>query len=152
MTRRRRQQQLLSTQRYHPSSMPLLLSQNGSNNESSSSSDSSSSSSSSSSNDEEMSCFGDSSVMIPDLDWRVQKLRLEEENKKRFLRAGPRFLPYEEAMKWVQAWGKRWESQEDWQDWIMMGEKRNSYIPSRPDEYYTRTGDWISWEHFLGLQ
>jgi hypothetical protein len=31
------------------------------------------------------------------------------------------------------------------QDWIMMGEKKNSYIPSRPDEYYTRTGEWISW-------
>ena len=30
-------------------------------------------------------------------------------------------------------------------DWIQSGEKRNSYIPSRPDEYYTRTGRWISW-------
>ena len=26
-----------------------------------------------------------------------------------------------------------------------MGEKRNSYIPSRPDEYYGRLGQWISW-------
>jgi hypothetical protein len=30
-------------------------------------------------------------------------------------------------------------------EWIADGEKRNSYIPSRPEEYYTRTGDWISW-------
>lgn len=26
-----------------------------------------------------------------------------------------------------------------------MGEKRNAYIPSRPDEYYGRLGQWISW-------
>ena len=32
-----------------------------------------------------------------------------------------------------------------------MGEKRNSYIPARPDEYYGRLGKWISWDHFLGL-
>ena len=63
--------------------------------------------------EEEMS-FGDSAVVIPDLDWRVQKLRLEEENKKRFLKAKPRFLPYKDAMMWVQAWGQRWETQEDW--------------------------------------
>lgn len=63
--------------------------------------------------EEDMS-FGDSAVVIPDLDWRVQKLKLEEDNKKRFLKAKPRFLPYEDAMKWVQAWGQRWESQKDW--------------------------------------
>eukprot|EP00538_Stauroneis_constricta_P001961 CAMPEP_0119562204 /NCGR_PEP_ID=MMETSP1352-20130426/19727_1 /TAXON_ID=265584 /ORGANISM="Stauroneis constricta, Strain CCMP1120" /LENGTH=108 /DNA_ID=CAMNT_0007610551 /DNA_START=252 /DNA_END=574 /DNA_ORIENTATION=- len=86
---------------------------------------------------------------IDDLSWRVNKLRLEEENKKRFLRAKPRFLPYEECRKWVQAFG-RWKSEEDWVDWIAMGEKRNAYIPSRPDEYYGERGEWISWEHFLG--
>ena len=32
-----------------------------------------------------------------------------------------------------------------------MGEKRNSYIPARPDEYYGDLGQWISWDHFLGL-
>ena len=30
-------------------------------------------------------------------------------------------------------------------NWIAEGEKRNSYVPSRPDEYYSNTGDWISW-------
>ena len=30
-------------------------------------------------------------------------------------------------------------------EWIAAGEKKNAYIPSRPDEYYTRTGDWVSW-------
>lgn len=32
-----------------------------------------------------------------------------------------------------------------------MGEKRNSYIPARPDEYYGDLGQWKSWDHFLGL-
>eukprot|EP00537_Pseudo-nitzschia_pungens_P010301 CAMPEP_0172390864 /NCGR_PEP_ID=MMETSP1061-20121228/7423_1 /TAXON_ID=37318 /ORGANISM="Pseudo-nitzschia pungens, Strain cf. pungens" /LENGTH=268 /DNA_ID=CAMNT_0013121359 /DNA_START=348 /DNA_END=1154 /DNA_ORIENTATION=- len=90
-------------------------------------------------------------VVLEDLNWRVEKLRLEEANKRRFLKAGPRFLPYAECQKWVQAWGLRWTSEEEWKDWIASGEKRNSYIPSRPEEYFTRTGDWISWEHFLGV-
>ena len=72
--------------------------------------------------------FGDANVVIDDLNWRVEKLRLEERNTQRFLKAGPRFLPYQECRKWVQAWG-RWKSEEDWRQWISMGEKRNSYIP-----------------------
>lgn len=83
-------------------------------------------------------------VVIDDLNWRIDKLRLEEENKKRFLKAKPRFLPYAECCKWAQAFG-RWNSQEEWEDWVSMGEKRNAYIPSRPDEYYGRLGQWISW-------
>jgi hypothetical protein len=69
------------------------------------------------------------SVDLDDLNWRVAKQRLEEQNTKRFLKSGPRFLPYDECRKWVQAWGSRWESETEWRDWIYMGEKRNSYIP-----------------------
>lgn len=87
--------------------------------------------------------------VLEDLSWRVEKLRLEEANTRRFLKAGPRFLPYEECRKWVQAWN-RWDNEEDWNNWIMMGEKRNAYIPARPEEYYGRLGQWISWDHFLG--
>lgn len=90
-------------------------------------------------------------IVLKDLSWRVEKLRLEEANKRRFLKAGPRFLPYDECRKWVAAWS-RWDSEQDWREWIDMGEKRNSYIPARPDEYYGRLGQWISWEHFLGLE
>ena len=53
-------------------------------------------------------------VVIEDLSWRVEKLRLEEANKRRFLKAGPRFLPYDECKKWVQAWGNRWTSAQEW--------------------------------------
>jgi hypothetical protein len=69
-------------------------------------------------------------VYMPDLAWRVEKLRLEEQNQQRFLKAMPRFLPYTECRKWVQAFS-RWKSKEDWREWIAMGEKRNSYIPVR---------------------
>lgn len=89
---------------------------------------------------------------IPDLSWRVEKMRLEEANKRRFLKSKPRFLPYEQCRKWVQAWGNRWESEAEWVSWIDDGEKRNSYIPARPDEYYTRTGKWQGWDHFLGTE
>mmetsp|Transcript_7716 Transcript_7716/g.16087 ORF Transcript_7716/g.16087 Transcript_7716/m.16087 type:complete len:217 (-) Transcript_7716:98-748(-) len=91
------------------------------------------------------------SEAIDDLAWRVAKLRLEEENTRRFLRAGPRFLPYEECRKWVAAWN-RWDTEEDWKNWIREGEKRNAYIPARPDEYYGKIGKWISWDHFLGKE
>jgi hypothetical protein len=30
-----------------------------------------------------------------------------------------------------------------------MGEKGNSYIPSRPDEYYGGLGEWISWVRWI---
>jgi hypothetical protein len=85
--------------------------------------------------------FGDgdmdaAGVVIDDLNWRVEKLRLEEQNTRRFLKARPRFLPYGECCKWIQAFGRRWESEEEWREWIAMGEKRNSYIPVRADGFF----------------
>lgn len=99
--------------------------------------------------DEEL---GDKAIIMEDLSWRVEKLRLEEQNTKRFLKAKPRFLPYEECRKWVQAWGQRWQTEEDWRNWIAQGEKRNSYIPSQPDDYYSSLGQWKGWAHFLGSE
>eukprot|EP00521_Asterionellopsis_glacialis_P012874 CAMPEP_0195308734 /NCGR_PEP_ID=MMETSP0707-20130614/38380_1 /TAXON_ID=33640 /ORGANISM="Asterionellopsis glacialis, Strain CCMP134" /LENGTH=174 /DNA_ID=CAMNT_0040373017 /DNA_START=309 /DNA_END=833 /DNA_ORIENTATION=+ len=94
--------------------------------------------------------FGDGDFeVLNDLSWRVEKLRLEEQNTKRFLKAPARYLPYDECRKWVIALN-RWDTEEEWRDWIEMGEKRNAYIPARPDEYYERQGKWISWNHFLG--
>ena len=89
--------------------------------------------------------------VLNDLNWRVEKLRLEEANTRRFLKSGPRFLPYEECRKWVKAW-YRWENEQEWKEWIDEGEKRNSYIPARPDEYYGKRGEWKNWEHFLGVE
>lgn len=92
----------------------------------------------------------ESVVDFDDLSWRMNKLRLEEANTRRFLKAGPRFLPYNECRKWVKAWN-RWETEEEWKGWIDEGEKRNSYIPARPDEYYGKLGQWKGWDHFLGV-
>jgi hypothetical protein len=106
-------------------------------------------------NDNEEMFYGDDldtkGLILEDLHWRVVKLRLEEQNTRRFLQSRPRFLPYDECRKWVQAWGKRWESEQDWIEWIAMGEKRNPYIPSSPDRYYGKLGQWKGWDHFLGI-
>ena len=52
---------------------------------------------------------------------------------------------YEIARQWSRAmW---FTTEEDWMDWISAGEKRNPYIPSRPDEAYR--DQWISWTDFL---
>lgn len=91
------------------------------------------------------------SEAVDHLSWKLAKIRLEQENTKRFLKAGPRFLPYEECRNWVTAWN-RWETEEDWKTWIREGEKRNAYIPARPDEYYGRLGKWKGWAHFLGRE
>lgn len=92
-----------------------------------------------------------SSVDFDDLMWRVERVRLEEANTRRFLKAKPKFLPYSECRNWVKAWN-RWETKEEWREWINEGEKRNSYIPSRPDEYYGSLGEWRGWDHFLGKE
>jgi hypothetical protein len=73
-------------------------------------------------------------IVLDDLNWRVEKLRLEEQNTKRFLKSRPRFLPYDECCKWVQALS-RWKTEDDWNEWINMGEKRNAYIPVRVLSY-----------------
>jgi len=88
-------------------------------------------------------------VSIDGLDWRVSRLKLEEANTKRFLKSKPRYLPYDECRKWVMAMA-RWDTEQEWKEWIDMGEKRNAYIPARPDEYYGELGRWKNWDHFLG--
>jgi hypothetical protein len=93
-------------------------------------------------------------VYMPDLAWRVEKLRLEEQNQQRFLKAMPRFLPYSECRKWVQAFS-RWKTKDDWREWIAMGEKRNSYIPVRMSRrrWCDRTGKSPFWGfHFVVVQ
>jgi hypothetical protein len=77
---------------------------------------------------------GEGGVMIEDLNWRVEKLRLEEANKRRFLKAKPVFLPYKDCSRWVQAWGQRWTTAKDWYvDLIFIESVRlehNMYYPT----------------------
>eukprot|EP00281_Chroomonas_sp_CCMP1168_P035332 CAMPEP_0206241210 /NCGR_PEP_ID=MMETSP0047_2-20121206/16372_1 /ASSEMBLY_ACC=CAM_ASM_000192 /TAXON_ID=195065 /ORGANISM="Chroomonas mesostigmatica_cf, Strain CCMP1168" /LENGTH=141 /DNA_ID=CAMNT_0053666087 /DNA_START=9 /DNA_END=431 /DNA_ORIENTATION=+ len=70
-----------------------------------------------------------------ELQTQIMRQRLEENWLKARLKARPVHLPFEEAVKWVRAMG-RWDSKEEWFDWISDGEKRNAYIPNNPEEYY----------------
>lgn len=88
--------------------------------------------------------------MLAPLYERIATVQKEIDRTQRMIKSKPRFLPYEECRKWVIAWGNRWVTEGEWRSWIATGEKRNPYIPSRPDEYYGDKGKWISWDHFLG--
>jgi len=59
-----------------------------------------------------------------------------------------RFLSFEDCCAWVQSQGM-WSSQEEWEEWVSLGEELSPYIPTRPDEYYSSTGQWKGWQHFL---
>ena len=90
----------------------------------------------------------DDEIFLNDLSWRAAKIKLEEQNTQSFLKRRPRKLPYLEARKWVQAnWAP--DSKEEYEDLVANGNLRTPYIPKRPEEYYTETGDWVSWDHFL---
>lgn len=74
--------------------------------------------------------------------------RLEQANTQSFLKRRPRKLPYEDARRWVQA-NLGCDTAEEYYDLVENGNLRTPYIPKRPEEYYTETREWISWEHFL---
>ena len=40
------------------------------------------------------------------------------------------------------------ETEEDWTEWIDAGEKRNPYVPCKPQEVYADKG-WLGWDDFL---
>ena len=81
---------------------------------------------------------------------RVARMRLEEENKKRFLKSRAAKLSYVKCKQWAQA-QNMWHSREEWYNWIDQGEGLSAYIPSDPEHFYTRQGTWISWDDFLGI-
>lgn len=81
---------------------------------------------------------------------QIEKTRqqLEVANTQSFLKRKPRKLPYEDARRWVQA-NLGCDTAEEYDDLVANGNLRTPYIPKRPEEYYTETREWISWEHFL---
>lgn len=86
---------------------------------------------------------------VPDeLSWRLAKVRLEEANTKRFLKSRPIKLSYKDSQKWIQ---RNWapNTKEEFEDLVANGNLRTPYISKRPEEYYGRRGEWISWEHYL---
>ena len=93
------------------------------------------------------------SNMLDEISWRTAKLKLEEADQRSFqqrLKRKPIKLPYLEARRWVQ-YNLGPDTREEFFDLVANGNLRTPYIPKQPDEYYTGTGDWISWDHFLTM-
>ena len=73
---------------------------------------------------------------------------LEKQHTRSFLKSRPRKLPFKHARVWVQK-NLGVDTKEEWVDFLEMGYIKSTYIPDNPEEYYTSTGEWISWDHFL---
>jgi hypothetical protein len=94
---------------------------------------------------------GDGTDNITDDDKMLSELvrvRLEADHKRKFLTSRPRKLAYDEARTWVQR-NLGVDTEDEFNDLVENGNLRTPYIPKRPQEYYTQSNDWISWDHFL---
>ena len=81
----------------------------------------------------------------------VFREKLEAQFMRSRIKSKPRFLPFETAVQWARRSGY-WSSREEWFEWLEMGERKNPYIPSNPEEYYGRRGEWKGWCYFLGVK
>lgn len=86
--------------------------------------------------------------MLDEFTWRAAQLRLEEANTQRMIKRKPIKLPYLDARRWVQA-NLGASDENEFNDMVANGNLRTPYIPKSPKKYYSETGDWISWDHFL---
>lgn len=88
-------------------------------------------------------------ILIDELSWRVAKVRLEEANTKRFLNRKPLKMSYLQSRQFIQRnWGPI-RTRKEFEDLVSNGDLKTPYISKRPEEYYGRRGEWISWEHYL---
>lgn len=85
-----------------------------------------------------------------DLAIQVMRKKLHDKWFQGRLKAKSIHLPFKEAVKWARAMG-RWDSEEEWWEWIEMGEGKNPYIPSNPEKYYGERGQWRGWDYWLGV-
>eukprot|EP00536_Pseudo-nitzschia_multiseries_P013657 jgi/Psemu1/212341/e_gw1.598.6.1 len=73
---------------------------------------------------------------------------LEQQHTQSFLKKRPIKLPYDVARRWVRD-NLGVSTKEEFEDFVAMGYIQTPYIPKNPEQYYTRTREWISWDHFL---
>merc|ERR1711948_97819 len=59
-----------------------------------------------------------------------------------------RFLPFKECCEWVRR-NFGFLSRDEWEEWVSQGEGLSPYIPTRPDEFYSRLGQWRGWGSFF---
>lgn len=86
---------------------------------------------------------------IPLLSTRLTRARLEHHHTLQFLRRPPLKLPYTTSQKWIQHNFPHIKTKEEFEQLVSDGDLKNVYISKRPEEYYGRRGEWISWEHYL---
>jgi hypothetical protein len=88
-------------------------------------------------------------VVIDELSWRAAKVRLEEANTKRLLNHQPLKMSYLQSRQFIQRnWGPI-RTRKEFEDLVLNGDLKTPYISKRPEEYYGKRGEWISWEHYL---
>mmetsp|Transcript_27429 Transcript_27429/g.40221 ORF Transcript_27429/g.40221 Transcript_27429/m.40221 type:complete len:196 (+) Transcript_27429:161-748(+) len=80
--------------------------------------------------------------------WLVSKARLEHHHTQQLLRRPPLKLPYTTSQKWIQH-NFSIKTKEEFDQLVENGDIKNVYISKRPEEYYGRRGEWISWDHYL---
>eukprot|EP00586_Coscinodiscus_wailesii_P013324 CAMPEP_0172510160 /NCGR_PEP_ID=MMETSP1066-20121228/226745_1 /TAXON_ID=671091 /ORGANISM="Coscinodiscus wailesii, Strain CCMP2513" /LENGTH=259 /DNA_ID=CAMNT_0013289013 /DNA_START=126 /DNA_END=905 /DNA_ORIENTATION=+ len=90
----------------------------------------------------------DQKSVMDEIAWRAKKIALEDAHTQSFLKARPWKLPYEDSRRWVQA-NLGADTKEDFFDLVANGNLRTPYIPKQPETYYTESGTWVSWDHFL---
>lgn len=76
------------------------------------------------------------------------RVKLEADHTRKFLKSRPRKLTYDQARTWVQR-NLGVDTEDEFNDLVENGNLRTPYIPKRPEEYYTQSNEWISWDHFL---
>mmetsp|Transcript_8526 Transcript_8526/g.12251 ORF Transcript_8526/g.12251 Transcript_8526/m.12251 type:complete len:205 (-) Transcript_8526:130-744(-) len=86
---------------------------------------------------------------IPLLSTRLTRARLEHHHTLQFLKRPPLKLPYTTSQKWIQHNYPHIRTREEFDQLVSDGDIKNVYISKRPEEYYGRRGEWISWEHYL---
>eukprot|EP00966_Prymnesium_polylepis_P078837 1827163-Prymnesium_polylepis.1 len=82
-----------------------------------------------------------------DLNLRLTRARLIEQRSKAVRSRQRKFLNYNAASEWAQHLGLSTEA--DWHEWLDLGEGRTSYVPTDPEQHFTKRGAWLGWHHFL---
>jgi hypothetical protein len=100
--------------------------------------------------DENVEEADDTSSNNDDISWRIAKLQLEEANTRRFLKAKPIKLDYTTSSTWIC---KNYDisTKKEFMDLVANGQLRTPYISKDPETYYGVRGQWISWDHYLGV-
>ena len=80
-------------------------------------------------------------------DWRVERARLEQRHIEAVRRRKPRFLSFAKTSAMVQPLGL--STEDEWLEWLELGEGWSPYVPRDPKSYYEERGTWLGWRIWL---